>query len=938
MLDAYIRQLAVLASDAAWKEASGLRVLTPCSTMRGHCSKRVKPLRALLDLLDDDTTLVTVNRRLSRAVTEAYTERRIAAGDQAWRTPDVVPFSAWVERSWRACGRAATALLRPAQERLLWEQVVRESAPPGENDEALQEIGPAARLAVGAYAIVNAWRISPDAREFGFSQESRAFRTWARAFEARCARSGWLDMGRAASALVEQQNFSASMLRRRAVFAGFDVVTPQQQMIRSALSSRGCDVMDVAPPRIEAEISRRDFEDMPTELAAAAAWARRALRDAPKTRVGVVVPELHRLRAMVARIFDEWLVPGSALPGRAIEYRPFNISFAQPLSHIAVVGDALLALKLGRARSELAAVGRLLRSPYLRGGDQESCARALLDARLRDIGEAEITLRTLVARAKVENRLYSGLAAIRALRKQAPSRQPLSSWSVFFSDWLARLGWPGERALASEEFQAVEAFRGLLDELAGMGAVAEAVGFDQALSLLLGLADEHLFQPRTDPAPVQILGVLETAGLTFDKLWVTGLHDGNWPPAPEPHAFLPVVLQRRAGLPQASPEGQLELAQRRLGTWLESAHQVVLSYPRVEKDEPLRPSPLIAGVPSSADEPDSDPEPVAYGESLQSIAPALEQLDDDSGPALAETHIGRGGAALIRDQAACPFRAFARWRLGAWAVPIAASPLDARIRGNLVHAVLLDFWSQTRTHAALSALAIQTLRERVALAVDRVLEQERRSRPDTLRGTFAQVERERLCKLVEAWLLLEKDRAPFEVVAREKDLKAALGPLTLSVRPDRFDRLQSGDYLVIDYKTGRAQVKDWFGERPDGPQLAVYTQVLESSGEGGEVAGAAYARLKRGRLGFDGLAAYEGLAKGISTLKALRIEASKAVVDWKALKTGWRKTLEALAVSFASGEAQVDPKSPHSTCSYCEVKPLCRIFEHRTNIMVEKGE
>jgi probable DNA repair protein len=896
-------------------------------------------LQALLEFLRDDTTVITANRRLARAVVEAYADRQIDAGERVWRTPDVVPFSAWVERSWRACSRAAaTALLRPAQERLLWEQVVRENTPPGENDEVLREVAPAARQAVRAYAIVNAWRISLDAREFDFSQESRAFRSWARAFEKRCARSGWLDMGRAASALVEQQDFSVSMLRRRAVFAGFDVITPQQHMIRSALSSRGLDVMDVAPPRMKSEISRRHFDDTPTELAAAAAWARGALRNAPAIRIGVVVPELHRLRAKVARIFDEWLVPGSALPGRGVEYRPFNISFAQPLSRIAVVGDALLALKLGRARSELAAVGRLLRSPYLRGGDQVSCARALLDARLRDIGEPEITPRTLVARARGAGQLYGGLAAIRALREQAPSRQPLSSWSVFFSEWLARLGWPGERALVSEEFQAVEAFRGLLDELAGMGAVAEAVGFDQDLSLLLGLAEEYSFQPRTDPAPVQILGALETAGLTFDKLWVTGLHDGNWPPAPEPHAFLPALLQRRAGLPQASPEAQLELAQRRVATWIESADQVVLSVPRLEKDEPLRPSPLITVVPLSADEPDNDPDAVAYGESLQSVAPALEQLDDERGPALADTHISRGGATLIRDQAACPFRAFARWRLGARAVPIAASPLDARIRGNLVHAVLFDFWSQTKTHSALSAFPVQTLRERVALAVDRALEQEQRARPDTLRGSFARAEHQRLCTLVEAWLLLEKERTPFEVVAREKNLEAAFGPLTLSIRPDRIDRLGTGRHLVVDYKTGGTQVKDWFGERPDDPQLALYTLVFESAADGGEVAGAAYATLRRGKLGFNGLAQSEGIAEGMVTLEASRIEAAKDVADWETLKACWRKTLGALAAAFASGEAQVNPKRPRHTCSYCEVKPFCRVFEHRANVMVETGE
>ncbi len=492
--------------------------------------------------------------------------------------------------------------------------------------------------------------------------------------------------------------------------------------------------------------------------------------------------------------------------------------------------------------------------------------------------------------------------------------------------------------LVSDEFQAVEAFRGLLDDLAETGAVADHVDFHEAMSLLLALAEEQVFQPRAEPAPVQILGALETAGLTFDKLWVTGLHDGVWPPAPEPNAFLPLTLQRSAGLPQASPEGQLELATRRLAGWLDAAEEVVLSCALQEKDEPLRPSPLIAAIPLSADQAESDAGLVPRGEFLQAHAPALEPVEDARGPALAETRITRGGATLIRDQAACPFRAFARWRLGARAVSVAASPLDARARGNLVHAVLRDLWSEIRTHAALLALDSAMRRQRVLSAVDRALAQERRRRPGTLRGIFAQVERERLCELVDAWLLLEKERPPFEVVAWEKDVEAGIGPLRLSIRPDRVDRLGTGRHLVVDYKTGATRVKDWFGDRPDDPQLALYTLAFESAADGGAVGGAAYARLRRGRLGFDGLAERDGLAEGVVTPDASRVEAAKDAADWKGLKTGWRKTLDALAAAFASGAAEVDPKWPRRTCSNCEVAPFCRIFEGRANAMSESDE
>lgn len=889
-------------------------------------------MHALLEFLDNDTTFVTVNRRLARAVTDAYAERQIAQGKRAWRTPDVIPFSAWVERSWRTCvehrEEARVSLLRSSQQRMLWEQVIRQHAPPGDDQDAPLAASAAARSAHDAYALINAWRIPVEAPEFGFSSESRAFRTWARAFDAHCADGGWIDPGRAACSLADSVGIQAEDLRRRAVFAGFDLMTPQQHAIRAALARCGVEVIDAAPPQRKAQVCRRVFDDPVGELRAAALWAREKLMQAQETRIGIVVPELHRMRPMVERIFDELLTPGAAMPEQGALGRQFNLSYGEPVSRVPVVGDGLIALKLSARRVELAEAGRLLRSPYFAGGNSGFPLRARLDGELRDSGEAEVSLDLLLARCGRDGGLRSTLRNLVVLRHGVPRRQPLKTWSGFFSDWLSQLGWPGERSLDSGEFQAVETFRGLLDELAGMGAVAGPVGLDRALSLLLKLADEQLFQPQSVPAPVQILGVLETAGLVFDGLWITGLHDGSWPPAPEPDPFVPISLQRGAGLPTASPEGQLGLAKMRLEAWLRAADQVVLSYPNYHQDEPLRPSPLMGGVAFERGTGEGLAK-VDFSERLNREGVVLEVIGDDQAPALAETRVSRGGAAVLRDQAACPFRAFARWRLDAKGVPIAASPLDARIRGNLVHAVLNALWSEICGLKKLNRMSPQELRQRISAAVDQALERERRARPETLRGTFAQIERERLCALMENWLSLEKRRAPFEVVARETEIEGSIGPLSFRIRPDRVDRLETGEHFLIDYKTGSTEVRRWFGERPDDPQLAVYSLVFESAVDGGSVVGAAYGAVRRDAPGFEGLADREGLAEGVSTLAGSRIKAAAEVPDWAALKSEWRDTLRSLAENFACGDARVDPKSPHATCAYCDVMPLCRIFEQR---------
>ena len=95
---------------------------------------------------------------------------------------------------------------------------------------------------------------------------------------------------------------------------------------------------------------------------------------------------------------------------------------------------------------------------------------------------------------------------------------------------------------------------------------------------------------------MQVVGVLESAGMEFDCLWVSGLTEENWPLKARPHPFLPVALQRKAGIPEAAAETSLALDRRITQGWLAAADEVVLSWPEKDGDRDLLPSPLIADV------------------------------------------------------------------------------------------------------------------------------------------------------------------------------------------------------------------------------------------------------------------------------------------------------------------------------------------------------
>ena len=75
---------------------------------------------------------------------------------------------------------------------------------------------------------------------------------------------------------------------------------------------------------------------------------------------------------------------------------------------------------------------------------------------------------------------------------------------------------------------------------------------------------------------------------------------------------------------------------------------------------------------------------------------------------------------------------------------------------------------------------------------------------------------------------------------------------------------------------------------------------------------------------------------GFSARKDL-IPEVKPAQDWAALLAGWKKEIEALGAGFAAGEARVDPKKLLATCRYCDLQPLCRVYE-RVNALEEAGE
>ena len=129
-------------------------------------------------------------------------------------------------------------------------------------------------------------------------------------------------------------------------------------------------------------------------------------------------------------------------------------------------------------------------------------------------------------------------------------------------------------------------------------------------------------------------------------------------------------------------------------------------------------------------------------------ARSLEQVADEKVLITTTAADGsvRGGVAVIKDHAACQFRAFALHRLGAESPQSPSAGLDAAERGTLLHHVLAQIWSQLKTKSTLDIISNEDLDALLMRSANEAIAHLRRERPAALAGRLGEIERRRLMR------------------------------------------------------------------------------------------------------------------------------------------------------------------------------------------------
>jgi probable DNA repair protein len=900
-----------------------------------------------LSALGEDAVILCATHRLARNLRLATDRNKIAEGATSWRPLAAMTPVQWLDGVTQeailagdiAVDSAPRLVLSPLQERILWDRAIEVGADDAPENLLFDRDG-LADAAAEANALMITWGIRPREGEHG--EETQRFLRWRREFRRTCEQAGWFEAARLFEWHIARLAAGAGRLPAQTAFAGFDRYNPLERRLAEVLSERGVAVSELEVGlAAEANAVSLELADREAECRAAAAWTQRRLQENPACRLGIVVPELGTLRRTLANILDDALHPGVVAAASAGMARRYNFSLGSPLASQAVVDVALRLLGLAAYPRRLAQedCGELLRRPYWSADVAEADGRARLDAQMRQLLPPTLSLdrwlrftRKAAERGLALPRLGADIEALKATLAAQPARQLPSAWAAACRSMLAAARWPGQRSLSSHEFQARGAFFESLDALAQLDAVLGRVPLREAHRRLSQLCRDSIFQAETqgDP-PVQVMGPLEAAGMPLDGLWVMGMNDHLWPPSARPNPLLPAELQRRAGSPGASAEEQGNFAaaiQRRL---LRSAPEVVFSRAHGEADRELRPSPLLAGI--AAGDAAAFPPSQALLETFVGSG-RLEIRDDAQAPPVAAGEKVRGGTWLLRAQAICPAWAFYQYRLGASALQSATEGLDAAERGTLLHLALQRFW-QGRGSRDLQAMTVAVREAAIAAAVAQALTEFTAAADEALPPRLLELEYERLVSLLGVWLSVEAGRSlPFSVIAGEREVETDIEGIAVKLVVDRVDQLEDGRCVIIDYKTGSVvSHASWAAARITEPQLPIYAQLT-----GETVAAVAFARVRLDEPGFVGIAVADGILPdvgGLDSKAGRRIFAADEFPDWPSMLALWQERIAAIAREVKAGEAAVR-FAKEADLAYCDVRPLLRLAERRTQL--EGGE
>ena len=888
-------------------------------------------IHAIKDQIKSGALVLTATDHLAIIVRESWGQYQIDQGNISWAEPEIFAIERWIRETWlRYCNnrefQAPNCSIAPdLTEHLIWEKIISDSFEPLSPENY-------SSLARDSYNVMQRWKIPC----LKLKDTAPIFYEWISKFELALKNYKFITEADAVQVLAEL--FKNAKIRNVGdiITLGFDQIPPlyldlikaaSKTLVQKSSEYKYKKIVRTPPKYIE-------FFDMNQEIRAAARWAKKIHVEHPKHRVGIILSDSALQLKATERILSEELNPTSHDLNRAYDSCSYETSTDTILSDTPIISTALLLLSVNVSKLNLEQYCQLINSPFW-GKNYSLLSRAVAEKYIRRKGQLELSFNQFISELRYSEKKCTSIAKdslsdsfccqeANNHMKGISEKNYFSVWIKLFQKQLDSFGWPRLQDPNNSEDSLQKEWFDSLETLATLDQLKQKVTIKEALKLLNRATDRYIFKRKNFDVPIHIIGLLESNTLKFDHLWVTGMDDASWPNKSGMSSLIPMDIQKRYMTPKSSPEVQLNLAKKQLERIKVSSTNTFFSFSGTKDNKSFKVSPLISDLKEIGIEDLNIDGNLSSNPIYQNISIVkLERVECANGPIvdLNKENI-TGGSSILKNQASCPFNAFAIHRLGAKEIQPPSFGLSLMERGIIIHKCMQVFWEKTCSQERLINLTEQDLKEVIKISIGSVLDEWKIKRPDIIKSKYLSLETQRLSTLMLKWLNVEKERMPFIISFLEKSENIYVGRLPLKLTIDRIDRISSGENLIIDYKTGaNCNTSTWDGDRPKEPQLLLYGLYNKAN-----MVGIAFGQIHISAQRF----------LGCTKLANLLPEVMESNKNWDDRVAQWKESLEILAEEFMEGYAVAANMNKSNSDLNQYLAPLNRLNEDNLELYMDK--
>ncbi|TAG77433.1 MAG: hypothetical protein EAZ21_14810, partial [Betaproteobacteria bacterium] len=495
----------------------------------------------LLALPPAKTLVLTPSDRARRAFAALWADAALrAAGKAAVMLPTFDTLNGYAARLWSEAqlfgvNQDPRSLIAPVVEQALWRHIAQQLTGATSAESAALAAGFAEAWQLEHFHVASA--DSPSMSRISLSSNGELYR------EARRRFASALQRQQAITAAELLNNLNASEWVERMVPYEHIITTPSfigrsaEEAFLSKLASytsephfnMGYMGNDETANAEIASLSRHQFSNEREERRAAIAWATQRLQHHVSAkhpqRIAIVVPELQRERSAWQR----------ALSATRLDY---NLSLGLPVSKHpwAAAGFTLVGALVSSIPVEIVSAA-LRHARWGRTGDSLRAIsyreRELLERGVSQCTLDEFCSEHVPALRSIRDRISQARGAF-SLRRERLSR---GQWSSVFEKLINALS-ERDSALDSGTFQLRASLLESIETWIELDDWLPAVTLVQAQQELIEITDQSAFQPEGSDAPLQVMGLLEAAGVPFDAMWFCGSTDRVLPERQRANPFL----------------------------------------------------------------------------------------------------------------------------------------------------------------------------------------------------------------------------------------------------------------------------------------------------------------------------------------------------------------------------------------------------------------